>query len=477
MGWPAAADNDDAEFTRGPDSNADGPVPSEVRAEPSKVPGVDVSRETSPETPNAEALARQLEPVRGSASPQEPNEGPAPEPGAPDVSRETSVADDDGATTAGHSTSDVAREPPPSAKGDIVGRAEPERGLTLPREPDHPATQEPGPPDVSRETWASTRPDALLDSLSSVEPSPRDQAMEPTPIAAEAERATRILTAGVARVLPPPPATRIMTVSNQKGGVGKTTTAVNVAVALALQGSRVVLVDLDPQGNASTALAVPHHSGVPSIYEVLVDGLPMADAAVQVAAAPLLTCVPASIDLAGAEIELVSVVARESRLQRALTAYLAGLSAAGRRADYVLIDCPPSLGLLTLNALVAADEVFLPIQCEYYALEGLEQLGKTIERVRIHLNADLHISTILLTMYDARTRLADQVAAEVRRFFGDKVLDSVIPRSVRVSEAPGFGQSVITYDPGSRGALAYFEAARDLALRGADRPAAHEGQR
>ena len=265
-------------------------------------------------------------------------------------------------------------------------------------------------------------------------------------------------------VWPAPGAPRVLTVANQKGGVGKTTTAVNVAAALALHGLRVLLIDLDPQGNASTALGVDHGVGTPSIYDVLLSGRAIADVANPTEFAPSLQCVPATLDLAGADIELTSQVAREYRLQRALRAYL---DSSAPTVDYVLIDCPPSLGLLTLNALVAAREVLLPIQCEYYALEGLAQLLKTVELVRSHLNPDLAVTTVLLTMYDSRTRLADQVADEVRRHFGELVLEPTIPRNVRVSEAPGFGQTVITYDPGSRGAVAYVTAARELAERGA----------
>jgi chromosome partitioning protein len=262
---------------------------------------------------------------------------------------------------------------------------------------------------------------------------------------------------------PRPATTRVITVANQKGGVGKTTTAVNLAAALALHGLRVLVVDLDPQGNASTALSVEHSVGVRSTYDVLLDGRPLAEAVVQVEAADTLSCVPATLDLAGAELELSSQVAREHRLQRALSAYLAQTSL---ELDYLFIDCPPSLGLLTLNALVAAREVLIPIQCEYYALEGLAQLLSTIEMVRSYLNKTLTISTVLLTMYDSRTRLADQVAADVRKHFGELVIESVIPRNVRVSEAPGFGQTVMTYDAGSRGAIGYLQAARELAERG-----------
>jgi len=262
---------------------------------------------------------------------------------------------------------------------------------------------------------------------------------------------------------PRPRACRIITIANQKGGVGKTTTAVNLAASLSLHGSRVLVIDLDPQGNASTALDVDHRSGMVSIYNVLVDGQPLSGVVRPVAGIPQLYCAPATIDLAGAEIELVPLVARESRLVRAL----AGFDSTG--LDYIFIDCPPSLGLLTVNALVAAPEVLIPIQCEYYALEGLEQLLRTVDLVRSHLNPTLTVSTILLTMYDGRTRLASQVAEEVRGHFGEIVLRSIIPRSVRVSEAPSYGQSVITYDPGSSGAQAYLEAAREMAHRNAAR--------
>jgi chromosome partitioning protein len=283
-----------------------------------------------------------------------------------------------------------------------------------------------------------------------------------TPIAQQAAAALRVVDRRAP--FPAPPVTRIMVVANQKGGVGKTTTAVNLAAALAFHGLDVLVIDLDPQGNASTALGIDHHADIPSVYDVLVDGAAMTDIVTAVDGVERLRCVPATIDLAGAEIELVSVVARESRLQKALRAYL---NEHGVQYDYVLIDCPPSLGLLTVNALVGGDEVLIPIQCEYYALEGLSQLLKNIDLVRAHLNPALAVTTILLTMYDGRTRLAAQVADEVRRHFGDTVLRTTIPRSVRVSEAPSYGQTVMTYDPGSSGALSYLEAAREIAIRGA----------
>lgn len=256
--------------------------------------------------------------------------------------------------------------------------------------------------------------------------------------------------------------TRVLTVSNQKGGVGKTTTAVNVASALAGLGAKVLVIDLDPQGNASTALGVPHSAEVPSVYDVLIDEFPLADIVQESPEDPNLFCAPSTIHLAGAEIELVAQVAREHRLRRALEVYLVD-----HPMDFVIIDCPPSLGLLTINAFTAATEVFIPIQCEYYALEGLSQLLGSIQMIQKHLNPVLHLSTILLTMFDGRTRLAQQVAEEVRTHFPEQVLETVIPRSVRVSEAPSFGQTVIAYDGQSAGAIAYREAAVEIASRAA----------
>jgi len=291
------------------------------------------------------------------------------------------------------------------------------------------------------------RPEAAVDTAADTGPE--------MPIA-RAARAALAARAG-SGTWPRPRSCRIITIANQKGGVGKTTTAVNLAASLSLYGLRVLVIDLDPQGNASTALDVDHHSGVASVYNVLVEGQPLADVVRPAAGIPQLYCAPATIDLAGAEIELVPLVARESRLIRAL----AGFDSTG--FDYIFIDCPPSLGLLTVNALVAAPEVLIPIQCEYYALEGLEQLLRTVDLVRSHLNPALTVSTILLTMFDGRTRLAAQVADEVREHFGGIVLNAIIPRSVRVSEAPSYGQSVMTYDPGSNGAQAYLAAAKEMA--------------
>lgn len=285
-----------------------------------------------------------------------------------------------------------------------------------------------------------------------------------SPLAAEMMATERRRRALEGAAFPRPARTRIIAVSNQKGGVGKTTTSVNVAAALAKRGANVLVIDADPQGNASTALGVDHRSGTPSIYDVLLDETPMARVAQRSPEIDTLWCVPATIDLAGADIELVSMVRREFRLHDALKELLEG---AGKELDYVFIDCPPSLGLLTLNAMVVATEVLIPIQCEYYALEGLTQLIKTVEMVRKHLNPGIHVSTIVLTMYDGRTNLAREVASEVRSHFPEQTLEQTVPRSVRVSEAPGFGQTVITHDPHSSGAVAYMAVARDIAVRGA----------
>lgn len=256
--------------------------------------------------------------------------------------------------------------------------------------------------------------------------------------------------------------TRIIAVANQKGGVGKTTTTVNIAAALALSGKSVLVVDLDPQGNASTALGIEHAEGTPNVYGVLTGEHPFNTIVRECPDISGLSGAPATVELTGAEIELVAGEGREYRLRRAIDGYLATLNARGATCDYVLIDCPPSLGLLTLNGLVAAREVLLPIQCEYYALEGLSQLLRTVDMVSSHLNPDLRVSAIVLTMYDGRTRLASQVVHEVRSHFGERVLDTVVPRSVRVSEAPSYGQTVLTYDANSPGSLAYREVAEQL---------------
>lgn len=251
-----------------------------------------------------------------------------------------------------------------------------------------------------------------------------------------------------------PPLPRVLAIANQKGGVGKTTTAVNLGASLAELGYRVLIVDLDPQGNATTGLGVNARNLDASVYDVILHDVAIEDC-IEPTNLRNLFLVPATIDLAGAEIELVPAFSRELRLKRAIDSIV-------EEFDYVLIDCPPSLGLLTVNALAAAGEVAVPIQCEYYALEGLGQLLNNIDRVRANLNPRLNVSTIILTMYDARTRLAEQVVAEVRSHFGPRVCRSVVPRTVRLSEAPSFGQPIIVFDPTSRGATAYRELAKEV---------------
>ncbi|MEV8252642.1 ParA family protein [Rhodoglobus sp. NPDC076762] len=287
---------------------------------------------------------------------------------------------------------------------------------------------------------------------------------ETTPLAREIADLTRRRQAVASASLPLPSSPRVFTVANQKGGVGKTTSTVNLAAALARTGARVLVIDLDPQGNASTAVGVEHRSETSSVYDVMINDVPMADVVQKSPEFDALYCVPATIHLAGAEIELVSLVAREQRLRSALDAFL---SETPEPFHYVFIDCPPSLGLLTINAFVAAQEVLIPIQCEYYALEGLSQLLNNIKLIERHLNPRLRVSTILMTMYDSRTNLANQVVDDVRAHFPKQVLTTLIPRSVRISEAPSYGQSVISYDQNSPGSLSYLEAAAEIAHRGA----------
>jgi chromosome partitioning protein len=275
----------------------------------------------------------------------------------------------------------------------------------------------------------------------------------------DSRETTRVV--GVRRLkeaMPKPASTRIFTVANQKGGVGKTTTTVNVAAALSMGGLRVLVIDLDPQGNASTALGVPHRD-TEGVYEVLMGSSPIASVIKKVAGFPALDCIPSNSSLANAEVELVSMVARELRLKEAL-------EEVSPNYDYIFIDCPPSLGLLTVNALAAAKELLIPIQTEYYALEGLSQLLETFSVVKKRLNPTLDLSTIVLTMFDSRTRLSNDVAANVRQHFPKELIDIPIPRAVRVSEAPSYDQTVMTYDPLSPGAIAYMQVAREIAERG-----------
>ena len=285
---------------------------------------------------------------------------------------------------------------------------------------------------------------------------------EDTPLATAAAAAVYVRR-GLKGTFAKPKETRIITIVNQKGGVGKTTSAVNLAAAMGLAGLNVLVIDLDPQGNASTAFGIDHYEDSSGSFDVLLDGEPIAAMMSQAQGFDSLWVLPASLDLAGADIELITTVAEAERpflLKNSLTQFLAE-----HEMDYVFIDCPPSLGLLTINALAAVKEVLIPIQCEFYALEGVQQLLRTIEFVQERLNPDLEVSTILLTMFNSTTNLSTSVVSEVRGYFGKKVLTTVIPRSTYVAEAPSFGQSVMTYDPGSTGAVAYLAAAREITER------------
>ena len=255
-----------------------------------------------------------------------------------------------------------------------------------------------------------------------------------------------------------PASTRIFTVANQKGGVGKTTTTVNIAAALSMGGLRVLVIDLDPQGNASTALGVEHRQSA-GVYEVLMGSAQISEVIQKVAGFPALDCLPSNTSLANAEINLVSMVARELQLK-------AAIDEIGANYDYIFIDCPPSLGLLTINAFAGSKELLIPIQTEYYAREGLSRLLETYSVVKKRLNPTLILSTIVLTMFDGRTRLSNDVAANVRSHFPNELIDIPIPRAVRVSEAPSYNQTVMTYDPLSPGAIAYMQVAREIAERG-----------
>jgi chromosome partitioning protein len=270
-----------------------------------------------------------------------------------------------------------------------------------------------------------------------------------TPVEAEPAPLDAGLPAPLSRPLP-----RVIAIANQKGGVGKTTTCVNLGACLAELGQRTLIIDLDPQGNATTGLGIENRGLETSMYHVLMHDVPLENC-IEPTDVKRLFVAPASLDLAGAEIELVPAFSRETRLRRAIAGLIEDY-------DYMLIDCPPSLGLLTVNGLSAATEVLVPIQCEYYALEGLGQLLRNVDLVRRNLNPTLEVSTIVCVMYDARTKLADQVIGEVRDHFGDKVLKTVVPRSVRLSEAPSYGQPIITFDPRSRGAIAYRDVAKEV---------------
>jgi chromosome partitioning protein len=368
---------------------------------------------------------------------------------------------------------DAAGSPQPPARPEPPHpQAEPAAERPLPEPEPEPAPPVPAPPPPVPDPRPAPHPEP--------EPAP---APRPEPIRAVAEPPAAPSAAEPPVTSPPPPPAppaeplsgpdgaarpapgddgepvpleipRIIAIANQKGGVGKTTTAVNLGAALAESGLRVLVVDLDPQGNASTGLGINPRDVGASIYDVLMQDTPALDA-VEPTSLKNLFVIPATLDLAGAEIELVPAFSRELKLKRALDAVRS-------EYDVVLIDCPPSLGLLTVNGLAAADDVIVPIQCEYYALEGLGQLLRNVALVRSSLNASLDVRGIILTMYDARTRLAEQVETEVREHFGTKVYKTVVPRTVRLAEAPSFGQPVIVFDSTSRGATAYRNLAKEV---------------
>lgn len=286
-------------------------------------------------------------------------------------------------------------------------------------------------------------------------------------------RETKAKVIGVRRLkepMPTPLKTRIFTVANQKGGVGKTTTTVNIAAALAMGGLRVLVIDLDPQGNACTALGIERDE-LEGMFQVLVNDQPIASVVEKVAGFPHMECVPADVELRGAEMAMASFISAQTRLKLALDKFLTEREAQGERIDYVFIDCPPSLGLLTINALAAAHEILIPIQCEYYSIEGVKLLKETVDQiVYTQLNKDLIVSTVVLTMFDSRTRLANDVAQLARQTFPEQLIDIPVPRAVRVSEAPAFMQTVMTWDASSPGAIAYMGIAREIARRGSGLP-------
>jgi chromosome partitioning protein len=363
--------------------------------------------------------------------------------------------DGSGADRTPADTEEPAPEPPALSDDEL-------EAFTAPPPPERPAPEEPpvrGPlpgaedlPTIDAPPAEETAPIYVpLEEPASTGPTPASVAAaapEPAPSAPEADPVEEG-PSSFARPLP-----RILAVANQKGGVGKTTTAVNLGACLADIGYRVLVVDLDPQGNASTGLGINIRDLQGSMYDVVLHDLPIEDC-VEATSVKNLFCAPSSLDLAGAEIELVPAFSREMRLKKAL-------EEVHDDYDFVLIDCPPSLGLLTVNGLAAATEVVVPIQCEYYALEGLGQLLRNVNLVQKNLNPVLEVSAIILVMYDARTKLADQVVNEVREHFGPKVCKNVVPRTVRLSEAPSFGQPIIAFDPSSRGAIAYRELAKEV---------------
>ncbi len=375
------------------------------------------------EEPEVVSQEPEAAPSAAAASPTDPT---SPEVDGPGL-------DPDLAGPAAHAPeAELARTPP----GLDSYEASMDAGATSPPPEDTPGGDCPGAPPVGYPAAP------VVEEASRTDP----------PVVVDGPRSTPVVEERRSRPIPPLP--RIIAIANQKGGVGKTTTTVNLGACLADIGYRVLVVDLDPQGNASTGLGINIRGLQSSMYDVMLSDVPIEDC-VEASSVRNLFVAPASLDLAGAEIELVPAFSRELRLKQAL-------HEVREDYDYVLIDCPPSLGLLTINGMAAASEVLVPIQCEYYALEGLGQLLRNVGLVQKNLNPTLEVSTIVLVMYDARTKLSDQVATEVRDHFGEKVCRIVIPRTVRLSEAPSFGQPIIAFDPTSRGAVAYRELAKEV---------------
>jgi len=413
--------------------------------------------EPTPEDPQPDAPSAP-EPVAAPPTPASPAAATPTHEGSSDPAPETMTPAPDAASVApvAHpaAVSDPAPDPAPAVTPSEAAPVSDDASSQVSDLPDAPAAaaedEEPAPP-AALQTPAAPLPGPLpgAEALAELVEPEAGAGGEETDEVAPVEAPAPAATSPFARPLP-----RILAVANQKGGVGKTTTAVNLGACLADLGYRVLVVDLDPQGNASTGLGINIRDLQGSMYDVILHDLPIEDC-VEATAVRNLFCAPSSLDLAGAEIELVPAFSRELRLKRALEEVRDDY-------DFVLIDCPPSLGLLTVNGLAAASEVIVPIQCEYYALEGLGQLLRNVNLVQRNLNPRLELSAIVLVMYDARTKLADQVVREVRSHFGDKVCRNVVPRTVRLSEAPSFGQPIIAFDPTSRGAIAYRELAKEV---------------
>ena len=371
-------------------------------------------------------------------------------------SSERSISPDESVDRVEETVSDTpSPDAPESSSG--AGRVDSPDSPTEPEESGSPSDQEPSDTGASVDSEPVAQASAAPSSGGAPEQiddvMPEKSKKEPSP-PATGDEATAAPVGRQPQAASGNPLPRVLAVANQKGGVGKTTTSVNLGAALAELGFRVLVIDLDPQGNATTGLGIDARNFELSMYDVLMRDSSLEDC-VEPTSMKNLFVAPATIALAGAEIELVPAFSRELKLKRAIESVIDDF-------DFVLIDCPPSLGLITVNALAAADEVLVPIQCEYYALEGLSQLMRNVHLVASNLNPRLDISTIVLTMYDARTKLADQVATEVREHFGNKVCRIVIPRTVRLSEAPSFGQPITAFDPASRGAIAYRELAKEV---------------